>query len=947
MTSITCNHLLGRARQVIVVAAGTTAICCLKALRTLEVIFRCAPEDRVKVAGFDAKGVTHEHPVPTVNKALQDIALEPGEVFAAAIGDLESRRQAERSGKIWMSPPGYYKDPGVAGTDAGNGGITRNGGIRLALNQEMFGDQLVGCLRRCQDYQQQTPALGRNGTEQSVIQVYVIGSFTGGTGSGTLIPAIALIAAKAAALKIHVHITPLAILMGTLNPGDRRTSARNHQLALRSLQAHFEGRLRPLTAGNDDFQLVCDAPLLVSNANAFGEIADLNRVIALVGQWLYLQTHTTIGPIAYQEGINLQDQAVKDSSGDVRRASTFGLSVINLNKGKVLASIVAKRQRMFYSHLLRKSGSAAATQNATVTFASVGLKETRTDDTAAQRLYSLRSQGNMNVQERGLAVFHQRMGSRTGFRGCTDLFRAGQFALDQEVAHSLIPKMAQEALAVVREGEEAIVTEVGRYLQKQTGLDEGPQFLDTMQYLLDIAEKANQDKLAQAQRFNKDLRQAKATGEKLYSRLRNKKWWLRWLHIFMQARFLRTYPRCVAALIRNELEIAARQRLAKRVFPGMHQVLTAQNRRVNLVRNCVQSLHDAACQEANRLDNLSDAFYAPVGHELADAALSEHALADVLAAEGGQDQANRRLFEALGEKHRGLEVFSQGNPEEIAAYLAGQCQDTATSIVAGLNVLDVFQGAFPDQAQQAEFVATAIGQSDARVRTSGESHKDIPRLKYIIGPDDQSVQYMVAIANRINRQGGDWRGHVDPTVEGLSFLQYRAGVSITQQIQDTRKFYQLPEDPEELAELGEDPIVALAPDTDVAEDKLDVTIAQALVSGQIHRNGHGCELHQAGSALVLGTVLDEIRAALAVSYEVRMRIYRQFCLALIQNQEKLLREIEAIVANHASDGAKLAVSLDKTAFDRVLAQAHSLVPYTSRIRLDPNWASGAFEEGRA
>ena len=78
-----------------------------------------------------------------------------------------------------------------------------------------------------------------------------------------------------------------------------------------------------------------------------------------------------------------------------------------------------------------------------------------------------------------------------------------------------------------------------------------------------------------------------------------------------------------------------------------------------------------------------------------------------------------------------------------------------------------------------------------------------------------------------------------------------------------------------------------------------------------------------------------------------MRIYRQFCLELTLNQEKLLHDIETIVANHASDGAPLAVPLDKAAFDRVRAQAHGLVPYTSRIRLDPKWASRAFEEGRA
>lgn len=941
------NQTVGQARHVIVVANGTTAIRCLKDLKTREAIAGYTREDRVKGLGLDAKGVTHKYPMQTVDKDLQDIDLEPGEIFGTTIGDLESRRQAECGGQIWMSPLGYYKDPGIAGTDCGNGAIVRNARIAFALNEPRFGDQFVSRLRACQDYHQQAPASGKNGAEQPVIQIYVLASLVGGTGPGTLIPTIEMIAAKAAALKIQVRVTPVVISMGTLNPGDRRTAARNQQLALRSLQAHFEGRLKPLTSVNGDFQLVSDIPLLVSNTNPFGEIADLGGVIALVGQLLRLLVHTTIGPIVYQESINLQDQAVKDNSGDLRRAATFGLSVINLNKEKIQASVIAKLRRLFFSHLLRKSGSTAAAGSAAVTFTSAGLKETQTDDTATQRLYGLHHQGNVNVQERARAVFQQRMGNRTGFKGCTDIFRAAQFTRDQEVQHLLIPKMAQEASAVITEGEEAIANEVSRCLQKQTGLDEGSQFLDALQELLETSEKANQDKLAWAQQRNKDLRQAKDAGEKLYHWLQKKAWPFRWLHVFAKARFRRTYPRCVAALIRNELEIAARKLLAKRVFPGVRRVLIAQHNRVNLVRNGAQALHDTACQEACRLDSFSDSFYVPVGYELADVALAERVLAEVLAAEGGESKATRRLFDALCEKYRSLEAFSLNNPEEIAAYLAGRCQDVVTGIVGGLNLFDTFVAAFPTQAQQDQMVATAIGESDGRVKTSGECYKDIPRLKYIVGPDNQSVQYVLAIANRINRQGGDWRGLVDPTATGVYFLQYRAGISITQQIQDTTKFYQLPDDPEELAQLGEDPFVAQAPDTDVTDSKLDVTIAQALVSGQIHRNGRGCELRQAGSPLVLGTVLEEIRAILAASYETRMRIYRQFCLELTQNQERLLRDIETIVTNHASDGTTQAVSLDKTAFDRVRAQAHSLVPYTSRIRLDPNWTFRASEEGHA
>ena len=174
---------------------------------------------------------------------------------------------------------------------------------------------------------------------------------------------------------------------------------------------------------------------------------------------------------------------------------------------------------------------------------------------------------------------------------------------------------------------------------------------------------------------------------------------------------------------------------------------------------------------------------------------------------------------------------------------------------------------------------------------------------------------------------------------------YRAGVSITQQIRDTMKLYRLPDDPEELAQLGEDPIVALAPDTDTAAGKLDVSIGHAMISGQIHRNGRGYELRRSGQSLVLGFTLDEIRAALAASYETRIEIYRRFCLELTRDQERLLREIERILTKCTSDSDKLVVPLEKAAFDFVRAQALSLVRYTSRMRLDPTTIADEFGNG--
>ena len=80
MKAIIVEQPTNWARHVILAAFGTTAIRCLKNFRTRARIAGYAIEDQAKIVGFDAKGVTHEYPLPTVSKDLQDIAMEPGEI---------------------------------------------------------------------------------------------------------------------------------------------------------------------------------------------------------------------------------------------------------------------------------------------------------------------------------------------------------------------------------------------------------------------------------------------------------------------------------------------------------------------------------------------------------------------------------------------------------------------------------------------------------------------------------------------------------------------------------------------------------------------------------------------------------------------------------------------------------------------------------------------------
>jgi len=312
------------AQDTILVPLGTTAIFVAQNLRTREISDGLKAEQWVKVVGFDAQDVEHNKPFPTVEKGLQKVRLMPSETIRADIGDPESRDKAEKRGKLWMTSPDFYKDPGVAADNKGVGGVIRTGRALYALNEGVVAGQFVNCLRKLQDYHQPR-IVGKdnaNARMQPVIRVIVLAGFVGGTANGALAPALQTIAQKAVELKVNARIVPIALLMGTLNPGDRSSAARNQLLALRNWQARFEGRFKDLTCTNADYQIVCDPLILVSNTNNFGEMASLDHVIDLLGLYLYLICHTPLGPRSHQEALNFQDSGRKDDLGDLRSAAT-------------------------------------------------------------------------------------------------------------------------------------------------------------------------------------------------------------------------------------------------------------------------------------------------------------------------------------------------------------------------------------------------------------------------------------------------------------------------------------------------------------------------------------------------------------------------------------------------------------------------------------------------
>ncbi|MHC4654439.1 MAG: tubulin-like doman-containing protein [Planctomycetota bacterium] len=681
-------------KNIIIIGLGSTPILGVQNFRVLDMANCVDLQDYIKTIAFDAQNVEHNMCLPTVNKELQSVKLMPHEIISGKVGDKKSRLIAEKQGLFWMIEPGFHIDPGVLAENVGTGGDARFGHVLFVSNQNVFSSRFESCLRDCQDYQH--------------IHVIIIVSFAGGTGNGSVWEVMHIVAQKTVELKINVRITPIVMLTGTLNPGDRYSAIRNEQIALKNLLIHLGGKFRELHHSNGDYQMLCQPPIFISNSNNYGEISSLNRVNASVGHFLNLLCRTQLGPHFHQEAINLQDSNQKDEYGAVKCGATIGLAALNLNKDKVIECTAFEQNCDFYNQLLEDTDSVAPQKHASEVASSLSLKETNVEDTAVQYLLLLPSLGNVDARDRAISVFRNMMGNRIGFKGCCDIYRASQHTLDNEVVKNLIPAIQEKAEQWPIEFAEALNSDVSHYLIKLTGLSEARQFLDHLRKLITRYESINQRKLTQSKKNNRSIRKTIRRYEKTFHKMQNKNCIKRALSFTYKAQFKTEYPVYIESLMRSELEITARELLYRKVYPNFHKGITNQIERLNLITKNIISAAEEARNETDRLKNLPDDFYTPVGCELADIKFMDSKLNKVYAKQGGKSKNIDKIFEDFIGRFNSLDAFTNQDIRRIKHQLTDFCRRTSLQVLWQLNIFDVFQETFPDKQHQHELICRLI-----------------------------------------------------------------------------------------------------------------------------------------------------------------------------------------------------------------------------------------------
>lgn len=925
------NNTYHNPHRNIKVAAGSTGLDVMIISRTHEIIRGLAVNQRSQTMCYEAQNVEHISIVPSVDQHIEYATLMPNEIINAGLGDYESRLKLQKAGHLWMADKDFAADPGILDKDIGTGGNPRSGRALYAANNNKAADMIEKVLKNTQEYNRQVSASHNNiGTHDTAaaVNIYALFSPAGGTANGARFEFLHQIAEKAKELKINVKITPIELLLGTLDPGDRKKAALNQLMALAGYQVRLDGRYKEPHYTNGNYQQLCQPTIFMSNCNNHGQLQDLKTLKAVAAKLLDMLCYEPFGDIFSQEIINLHTRQ-KDDSGASRIGATAGVASINLNIDKIDNYLIFAQSRDFFDAILDTSNTADAQKQAQAAFTSVSLKETHTQDSAVQNLLSARNTSYKNTADKAKSIYRGQITTNFGFRACEERYYAAKNIMERQIPSQFIPAIQKQADAWIGQISSSFDSITAKFFQIIDGIPQAGCLWEEMLRLTVESEKINQEKLARAISNNKSLRTSVSQCEHIFHNLEKRHPIWRALSLCDKSCLKRKYPRYTEALIVNELELTARKRLAEVIYPAVKKLITAQLEKVNNAAKNALSTKQKLDAKAQRLMNLNDWLYCPNGIELADKSLMKSKLDQLYRQQEGRKNVMAKIFLMFCGQFNGLDALNTICPENITSRLYEHCKFNSQTILAGLNVLDAAMERFTSEQQQYELICQMTARSDGMVKVSGEHNENIPKKKYICGPDEKTVNWAAGIANDVGRQGGDWTAVVCPGISDICFVQYRAQISISQLIADTARLCNVPTEFKELAKLTDDPFAATTPFAGCDTAEIDRIIAEGILSGSIKSdNGEFIFVPALGEPVNTGGSIEAIRKFLEKDYYAICQIHNAFAHYMVLHHDSIAGQVKDLCQknNHP-----LVSRMDSKAKERLLEVADALLPYAKRI----------------
>ena len=918
------------------ICAGTSAVKVLLGLRKQEHVYGITAQDKqLPAIGVDASGIKTTFQVPMIDPSLQHLTLGPNESLSCPLHDNESLQKAEEDGKLWFMPANWHRQPGVAKDNVGSGGNPRTGKALGKLNINKGTKKIRMMLRQLQDYSTQRQIMESADNEKitsAPITIVVCTSLLGGFGSGNTVTILQIIRKLERELKLSIRIVVLGLVLGTLEPTDKLTAARNQEMLLRQLDSCMVGQMEDIQNQSPQRQLLCDSLVLMSNANNHGEIDSIDKVISHVANYVFSLFHSPLGSQVLERCVDIEETWPDDENGGKLWASTSAITKIHLDVPLIIRGVAYKLLNIFFDRILNDQPIKQAAKQAEALCLEQMLNEDGTKNLASQRLTRSDGGGGTNTVEDTIRVFRDRSGGRGGFQGCCDIANASKYTLAVYLQRNVTPVITRQADCTTENVIRSLSNAAAINLQRPDGLIFTRQFLEATASRIKTFSEANAKKLRNAQAKKKSIDDRLSAAHTLVKKLQNRNPIIRFFSFGAKKKCHQIFGLQTEQAIKTTVEIKARVELANDIYPTILESIAKTLQTIQKACENALKMKNQVYSEIRRLEHFSPILQVPVGIELADKAMIQDKYHDTLQAEGGPEKVFDLIFTHFQSLFTDLLAFYHNRSVgSIQKALAEYCAGIGSRRLDHLNIIDALEEYAPGDREKNRLVDQAIRESSGSLRTTGEGGSNIPTIKFIGTGHSHRGLWLEKTANHIDKTDGQWKSVETGDNNTIIFWQQRAQVSIRRLIHWTSSIWQKPKTTREMVRLGACPVTTLAPTSYDNPLQLQSCAAMGLVTGQIQKLDIFNDPYEDTNESKTTVDYDVLIRHLESNLPLRTNIYRQFVINVAINHKKLISSLKNPSQIGNAMYAELIDEIGQPAFDKAAEVAKSLFPHLSRL----------------
>jgi len=743
---------------------------------------------------------------------------------------------------------------------------------------------------------------------------------------------IALVARRHA---LNVRLITIGLCLGTIEPVNLAQGIRNEQASLHLAQADLVADLDYAGDGQPPWTPAARSFILVSNQNRHGAIPTLARLQHLLGLFLFQYVCTPIGRLLDEKIVDVEKDRAAGEFGEPLCASTFGLSVLHLDRERLLRYNGNHLLKALCKTLLeepkdRRSVRQTALQDARA----LKVVETGEEPLASRQVAQLQTFGGANLFDRVRSVFETRLRDLTGTQLCHAMMSARRSTVSVDLERNLTPALRQASAALGQDAVKGFRQTTSSLLVKINGLRLTQHYLADLRTVVETSAAANLRALRALSESLRAVHETLADLEVQIERFANLGPILRFFLGDRAKRLARAYRLAADADLRGQAELALRQALAEHLFRPVLAALGEDAARIDghiarfeALRSRAQThLDEAASQPAETL--------VPVGIEEVTPPFLAERTAAFVADLGGIETLTRRAFQEILQRLGSLQTLAEQDLDTIEKTLGPICQTPFEPPVRALDVLTAFREEYPQRAKQREIVEQLAHEAEGRLLVAGEAGQPITWIKVLGVGSAVDAEPLKDILQEVDREPGTWLvcQHGDPC--SVVFVMYRSAISLDGLLRSLRRRH--PDHVKPLTpDAGSEPGTFILPSARPTRGEVAVSIVHGLAAGQIERGeGLFTVIDPDTGHVRTGDDPEGLIAVLSHSYPARVRLATAFLRALARERTAVLTRLNELRSGQASDVPDVLRDLVKEeAVLDVERQANLLWPYLQRLPL--------------